>query len=74
MSIESDATVLLKHGKVKRDVESRNYIYFTVKEYDVVFDKRKNYWMCLCEYGSVWRGNKEEVCKHVKACQLLLDG
>lgn len=67
------AKFFLNMGLANKEQETANYIYFKVKSYDVTYDKRKDYWNCVCVHGSLWRGNKDEKCSHILAAQMLME-
>ena len=54
---------------VEVDQVSRSLIHYNVKDYLVAFDKRKHDqpWSCTCVHGSLYRGDKEENCRHIDA-------
>lgn len=55
--------------EVTVDSVSPNLIYYSVAEYIVSFDKRSitRPWNCTCPHGSLYRGTKDEQCKHIQA-------
>ena len=64
----------VKNGEVNLDVETVGFIYFTVKRlYDVYYDKARNKWCCTCIHGSMWRFNTDQLCSHIRACQLIIE-
>ena len=69
---ERKARILLREGRVKKDVETAKRIHFRVigdtEEHFVVYDKEKKKWFCDCKYMSL----KGEECSHVIACKLFL--
>jgi len=47
---------------------------YEVGKYLVVFDKENltRPWSCTCVYGSLYRGDKKEVCKHIKITKMRI--
>ena len=66
------AKTIIELGMAKIDVASNNFIYFTVKSYDVLYDQERNRWCCTCEFMSAWVGESGRICHHVRAAQLLI--
>lgn len=70
--LERKARILLKKGRVKKEIETRRRIHFLVigetDEHYVSFDKEKGKWSCDCKYSSL----KERECSHIIACKLFL--
>jgi len=62
---------LFKENKVKKELETDNRIHFTVKSglknHSVIFNKKKNEWICDCNYWSL----KFQDCSHSIAAQLF---
>jgi len=75
MSFEKErkARILLREGKVKKDMETAKRIHFRVLgrsgEHSVIYDKEKRKWLCDCTYMSL----HGEYCSHVLACQMYLE-
>ncbi len=66
------ASLLLKEGKVIKEVETDKRIHFKViskETHSVIFDKEKNTWECDCKWGSL----REKHCSHILACNLFLE-
>jgi len=65
------ASKLLREGNVRKDFETKNRIYFSVKSselHSVFYDKEKNVWSCDCKYFSI----KLKPCSHIIACKMLI--
>jgi hypothetical protein len=60
------AEVIFLNKQVTLIKETEDRIYLQVRDYEVTFDKRKNYWNCLCIHGSSFR-NEKQICCHIKA-------
>ena len=62
---------LFKENKVKKELETDKRIHFTVKSglesHSVIFDKKKNEWICDCSFWSL----KFQPCSHIHASQLF---
>lgn len=62
---------LFKENKVKVELETDKRIHFTVKSdsdnHSVIFDKKKDEWICDCNYWSL----KFQSCSHIRASQLF---
>jgi len=66
------AHLLLKEGKVIKEVETDKRIHFKVISkgtHSVIFDKENNRWECDCKWGSL----RENYCSHILACNLFLE-
>lgn len=68
------AMALIQAGLVKVDVETNGFVYFTVKSYDVYYDKARDRWSCTCEFSSMWRfGRDLKTCSHIRSCMLKIN-
>jgi len=45
-------------------------ISFTCKDYQIYYLKKREWWSCTCEYGSLW-SKQEKDCCHIMAAKLL---
>lgn len=50
---------------------TKTKVYFLVlNEYQVLYDMETFQFIhCTCEYGSLWKSEKEQECRHVQACK-----
>jgi hypothetical protein len=63
---------LVRDGKVVKEFESSQRIYFTVfskSQHSVIFDKEREEWSCDCQFFSL----KQKECSHILACKLFLN-
>jgi len=69
--IKAKGEILLRDGKVKKEMETERRIYFEVSgesdTHSVIFDKNNNSWNCDCRYFAL---NQRE-CSHILSSQLL---
>ncbi len=68
--IKAKGEILLRDGKVKKQMETERRIYFEVygksDVHSVIFDKKKNGWECDCRYFAL---NQKE-CSHIIASEM----
>lgn len=62
--------LLLKSGKVTKDIDTNKGTYFTVEgeseKHSVIFKKEKKEWECDCKFNSL----HHRKCSHIFACVL----
>ena len=65
--------LLLKEGRVKKDLETERRIYFKVlgesDSHIVIFDKERNKFSCDCKFFSL----KQKKCSHIIAAEAFLE-
>jgi uncharacterized Zn finger protein len=70
--IKAKGEILLRDGKVKKEMETERRIYFEVSGesdiHSVIFDKKKNEWECDCSYFAL----RQKECSHIIGAQFLL--
>lgn len=68
--IKAKGEILLRDGKVKKEMETERRIYFEVSGesdiHSVIFDKKNNSWNCDCRYFAL---NQRE-CSHIVAAKM----
>jgi hypothetical protein len=66
------AYLLLRQGKVKKEIETDKRIHFSVEGeteiHSVIFDKEKNEWDCDCKWSSL----RKQHCSHIVSAKLLI--
>lgn len=68
--IKDKAYLLLKQGKISKELETEKRIYFKVlsqEAHSVIFDKEKNDWECDCRFFAL----KQKTCSHILASKLF---
>ncbi len=62
--------LLLKSGKVTKDIDTNKRTYFSVEgeseKHSVIFEKRKKEFKCDCKFNSL----HHKRCSHIFACML----
>lgn len=68
--IREKGLLLVKLGKVKKEIEAEKRIYFKVfgetETHSVIFDKEKKEWKCDCPYFTL----HQKICSHIFAANL----
>lgn len=71
MSIEGKAEKLIKEKKVKKELETRQRVHFSVdgtdEKHSVIFDKETQNFSCDCKWSSL----KNRECSHILAAKFL---
>lgn len=69
--VKKKAQLLLKEGRVKKELETDKRIHFKVlgetEEHSVIYDKEKGDWNCDCKFFSL----KQKECSHILAAKLI---
>lgn len=70
--VRKKAQLLVKEGRVKKELETDKRIHFKVKgeteEHSVIYDKEKDEYSCDCKYFSL----KQKECSHILGCKIML--
>ncbi len=63
------AAALVRDGRVSLRSTGPERVHLDVKDYSVVYHRRKRRWSCTCRYNTLTQGE----CYHIIAARLFLD-